>query len=65
MTCCELPPIIKTYVAKRLKEILGGGGDAYSHLSSTDRQAISEILRETKPELWIAADDSSDAAKMK
>lgn len=59
----ELPPIMKTYVAKRLKEILAGsGGDTYSHLSSTDRDAISEILRETKPELWASENDSSDAA---
>ena len=57
---------MKGYVATRLKDILAGsGGDAYSHLTSTDRQAISEILRDTKPELWIAADDSSDAATVK
>jgi hypothetical protein len=57
---------MKAYVAKRLKEILAGsGGDTYSHLSSTDRQAISEILRETKPELWASANDSSDAAIVK
>ncbi len=62
----ELPPIMKAYVAKRIEEILAdGGGDAYSHLTSADRQAISEILHETKPELWIAAVDSSDAAKTK
>ena len=62
----ELPPIMKTYVAKRLKEVLAGkGGDAYLHLSSTDRQAISEILRETKPKLWASANDSSDAAIVK
>ena len=62
----ELPPIMKTYVAKRLKDILAdSGGDTYSHLSATDRQAISEILHETKPELWASANDSSDAAIVK
>jgi hypothetical protein len=57
-----LPPVMKTYVAKRLDEIIaGGGGDKYSHLSASDRQAISEILHETKPELWGTANKSKDA----
>ena len=49
----ELPPPMKSYVAMRLKDILeGGGGDSFSHLSANDRQAILEILRDTKPNLW-------------
>jgi hypothetical protein len=56
----ELPPIMKTFVAKRLREILAGhGDDGYSHLSQTDRQSISEILRDTKPELWASTIDSN------
>jgi hypothetical protein len=52
----ELPPIMRVYVATRIKEVLaGGGGDSYAHLSQTDRQAISEILRDTKPDLWVTA----------
>lgn len=49
----ELPPPMKSYVAGRLKDILeDGGGDSFSHLSADDRQAILEILRDTKPDLW-------------
>jgi hypothetical protein len=56
-----LPPVMKTYVVRRLDEILaGGGGDTYSHLSASDRQAISEILHETKPDLWTTT-KSKDA----
>jgi hypothetical protein len=62
----ELPPTMKTYVAGRLKDILAGnGGDEYSHLSAADRQAISEILRETKPDLWANDDESSQGANEK
>jgi hypothetical protein len=57
-----LPPVMKTYAANRLDEILaGGGGDKYSHLSASDRQAISEILHETKPDLWATANKSKGA----
>jgi hypothetical protein len=49
----ELPPVMKQYVATRLREILaGGGGKPCAHLSPADRQSIGEILRETKPDLW-------------
>jgi hypothetical protein len=48
-----LPSPMKTYVATRLKDILNGqGGDTFSHLSADDRQAVFEILRDTKPDLW-------------
>ena len=52
-----LPPVMKDYVASRLREILAGENDEnYSHLSAADRLAISEILRETKPELWAGVE---------
>jgi len=48
-----LPTPMKSYIATRLKDILEArGGDSFSHLSADDRQAILEILRDTKPELW-------------
>jgi hypothetical protein len=48
-----LPSPMKSYVATRLKDILGGGGgDSFSHLSADDRHAVFEILRDTKPDLW-------------
>jgi hypothetical protein len=52
-----LPPVMKDYVANRLREILAGENDEnYSHLSSADRQAISEILCETKPDFFAGVD---------
>ena len=49
-----LPLEMKTYIAQRLREILSGRDtdEAFEHLTPADRQAISEILQETKPELW-------------
>lgn len=48
-----LPAEMKSYVARRLREVVAGdGGEAYWHLTAADRQHIGEILRETKPELW-------------
>lgn len=48
-----LHPSMKAYVSKRLREILAGRNDAgFSHLSVADRNAIAEILRETKSSLW-------------
>jgi hypothetical protein len=48
-----LPTPMKSYVATRLTDILEGrGGDSFSHLSVDDRQAVFEILRDTKPDLW-------------
>jgi hypothetical protein len=48
-----LPREIKGYVSKRMEEILTGADKSpdFSHLSATDRQAILEILKETKPAL--------------
>jgi hypothetical protein len=44
---------MRQYVWQRLWDVLAKGIDAekYAHLSPADRQAIVEIIRETKPEL--------------
>jgi hypothetical protein len=49
-----LPPEMKTYVAARLRGVLTGEvrDEAFYHLAAADRQAILEILTETKPDLW-------------
>jgi hypothetical protein len=48
----ELPPIMLEYVGARVRDVLAGnGGPKFDHLSASDRQAIAEILRETKPSL--------------
>lgn len=47
-----LPPEMKAYFTGRLHEVLdGNGGSDYAHLSAADRQAITEILQDTKPEI--------------
>jgi hypothetical protein len=47
-----LPQTVKSYVYRRLHEVLGGQDQRpeFSHLTAADRQAIGEILTETKPE---------------
>jgi hypothetical protein len=47
-----LPPEAKEYVFGRLQAVLTAGEPPreYAHLSAADRQAILEILRDTKPE---------------
>ena len=62
----ELPEAARSYVHRRLWEILsgrdGGGSSsaatskAYAHLTPADRTAIAEILRDTKPDLRAAWD---------
>ena len=53
-----LPPRMKRYVAKRMRDVLDGkGGKEYEGLSVEYRRAISEILAETKPELWKGEGD--------
>jgi len=52
-----LPELSRVYVMQRLWEILSGveTSEKYSHLSAADRQAIIEILRDTKsdlPDYW-------------
>jgi hypothetical protein len=48
-----LPPEAKTAIYKRMWRILSGQehGGKYAKLSSADRQAVVEILLDTKPEL--------------
>ncbi|HET9268968.1 MAG TPA: hypothetical protein VFO31_12420 [Vicinamibacterales bacterium] len=54
-----LPAEAKTAIYARLSAILSGKitGERYQRLSATDRQAIVEILRETKPDFasYVAA----------
>lgn len=55
----QLPGSVKTLVYRRLFEVLSGQdeSDTFAHLSPEDRQAILEILIETKkdlPEYWTA-----------
>lgn len=45
-----LPQGTKDYVYRRLHEILDGGDPAMTHLSASDREAIREILEQTKPD---------------
>jgi hypothetical protein len=49
----KLPNVVKDRVAKRLGEILTGKDESktFARLSSDDRKAILEIVRETKPGL--------------
>lgn len=43
---------MKSYVKKRMKQILAGqGGEKFTHLTSEDREAIAAILDATRPEL--------------
>ena len=51
-----LPQGARTYIYKRLREILTGQdkSEAFTHLTAADRQAILEILTETKPEFAAA-----------
>jgi len=47
-----LPQVARNYVYKRLREVLSGAdkSEEFSQLTSADRQAILEILTETKPD---------------
>ncbi len=48
-----LHPAMKSYVGQRFRDILAGqGGADFAHLSPADRQAIAEILYQTKHDLW-------------
>jgi hypothetical protein len=46
-----LPPVVKTYVYRRVHEVLSGKDQRpeFAHLTPELRQAINEILTETKP----------------
>jgi hypothetical protein len=49
---------MKNYLWRRLDEILNGRdrSDAYVNMGTEDRQAVFEILRQTKPEFaaWMS-----------
>ena len=47
-----MPPELKNYVRRRIREVLTNQdkSDDFAHISETDRQAILEILHDTKPE---------------
>lgn len=49
----SLPGEMKDFVLRRMYQVLTGEDSSkeFSHLSADDRQAILEILRETKPDL--------------
>ncbi len=58
-----LPDQMQRYVWQRLWDVLVNGQDAesYGHLSAEDRQAIVEIIRETKqglPDYWQTVEAS-------
>ena len=62
-----LPPQVKQYVYRRLREVLTGADQSpeFSHLSAEDRRAIFEILIETKTDLpddWKTAAPPSSAS---
>ena len=48
-----LPDEVKSRALQRLYDVIAGRdtSDTYAHLSASDRKAILEILRETKPNL--------------
>jgi hypothetical protein len=52
-----LPPEAKEYVYRRLQEVLTAAEPPkeYAHLTPTDREAILQILRDTKPDFaaWV------------
>jgi hypothetical protein len=54
-----LPALAKEYVYRRLWEVLSGKDTTpqFAHLTPEDRQAITEILLETKPEFAAAKPD--------
>jgi hypothetical protein len=50
----QLPPPIKEFVYRRLREVLTGEDKTqpYAHLSASDREAILGILKDTKPDFF-------------
>jgi hypothetical protein len=65
-----LPDLLREHVVRQLWEILTqrNTSETYQHLSPADRQAILEILRETKPDLpdyWKPASPVSTETALK
>jgi hypothetical protein len=61
-----LPAAVKDHVLRRLWDVLNGKDTSkpFAHLSAADRQALLEILRETKPNLpgyWKPATSGHEA----
>jgi hypothetical protein len=59
-----MPQAVKKYVYRRLYEVLSGNDSRpeFSHLSRADRDAIREILEDTKPGFTAAGSRRSAAA---
>ena len=57
-----LPEAVRHYVSERLWKILEGVDEDpdFQHLNAEDRDAIREILLETKPDLWPDPTDQAD-----
>jgi hypothetical protein len=53
-----LPEVVKSYVYLRLSEVLSGTDKTIAHLTDDERQAIREILQDTKPDFSTASTDS-------
>jgi len=49
----KMPAVVRDYVLRRMYDVLTGKltDKAFAHLTEVDRQAILEILRDTKPNL--------------
>jgi hypothetical protein len=63
-----LPPLVRSYVYRRLGEVLTGADQSpdFAHLSAADRQAIVEILKATKPDFVKAlAQDGHPGAMLR
>jgi hypothetical protein len=63
-----LPRPLKNYLWERLRDILSGADQtpAYARMAKADRDAVLEILRETKPEFatWLTAANWGPSVKM-
>jgi hypothetical protein len=59
-----LPAPVRDYAYRRLREVLTGADTSktFAHLSAADRQAILEILNDTKPDFAAAVASATDAA---
>src|SRR4051812_90757 len=59
-----LPAVVKNYVYRRLQQVLSGADQRpeFAHLSPADREAIREILVDTKPEFASACCTTRQAA---
>src|SRR5262249_36759889 len=58
-----LPPPVKTYVYRRIREVISGQDQRpeFAHIAAEDRQAIGEILADTKPDFAQAVASGGEA----